>query len=487
MANLFLAMLSCILFFASQFDRLLFFCFVPAFLLLFYLIEKERSLLRLVLYAALIGTGAHAGAFFWVWTVYPIHWLGDAPMLLQFLGIFVYWAISSFVMGLGTVAFAAALRFFLRIPGWAVLLLTPLLWVGSELFRSFLFSVYQIAPGMTFNLDMGMGYVGNVLAVSPVLRQTAAFGGVYVLSYIAVFLALLIYLPLRSRRFYAAGIAVLTGAILLFIPFPYAIHSAPAIHRSVIAVTTKFDHSITLNGDVLRKETENLKQAIALAIRLDPDAVVLPEDGGLTGLFNSSDEVFAFINEANPLFQGVIVDSHAVEDEEGRFVLRAFIYDMKNETVYHYDKTYLVPLGEYIPSFYRGLLSLFLSDDAMRSVSQSVRLQPGLPQGTPDAPAEVPKVLFCFEDLKPYGVRTAPGSSAATFVAHPISHAWFTRPYTLWYQIDAIVSIQSIWSGLPVVSAGNMTASKLYLPDGSIEEGDTLQRADLWSLERFTF
>jgi apolipoprotein N-acyltransferase len=486
MANLLLAVLSCVLFFASQFDGLLFFCFLPAFLLLLYLIQKEASLARLVLYAALIGTSAHAGAFFWVWTTYPVPWLGETPLFLQALGIGIYWLISSFVMGLGTVAFAAVMRPLMRMRGAIIVLTAPLLWVGSELLRSLLFSVYQIAPETTFNFDMGMGYIGNVLAQSPLLHQAAAFGGVYILSYIAVLLAVLVYVPLSSRRYYAAGIAVFSAAVLLFIPFPYAVHTTSPVHRSVIAVTTQFGHVAASDDEMLRRQGDGLKQAVALAIRLDPDAVVLPEGAGLTGRFASTDEVLAFIKDANPLFQGVVVDSHALKDERGQFVLRAFIYDMKDQTVYNYDKTYLVPLGEYMPYFYGGVLSLFLSDAAMDSIYGMVRQKPGLLRGD-DAPSEVPKILFCFEDLKPYGVRTAPGSGGASFVAHPISHSWFTRPFTLWYQIDASVSTQAIWGGLPVVSAGNMAPSKLYLPNGSIENGDTLQKADLWSLERFTF
>jgi hypothetical protein len=50
-----------------------------------------------------------------------------------------------------------------------------------------------------------------------------------------------------------------------------------------------------------------------------------------------------------------------------------------------------------------------------------------------------------------------------------------------------MLSVQAVWNNVPIVSAGNMSPSKLYLPNGTIKTGELLESHQLWSLKQFTF
>ena len=57
----------------------------------------------------------------------------------------------------------------------------------------------------------------------------------------------------------------------------------------------------------------------------------------------------------------------------------------------------------------------------------------------------------------------------------------------MWYQLDAMLTVQSVWNNVPIVSATNMAESKLYLPNGEMRTGQVLASHSLWSLKLFTF
>lgn len=96
-------------------------------------------------------------------------------------------------------------------------------------------------------------------------------------------------------------------------------------------------------------------------------------------------------------------------------------------------------------------------------------------------------VLFCFESVRPDGVIELSNTRHLPFIAHPISHAWFHTPRVLWHQLDIMLKIQARQSGLPIVSAGNMTEGKLYLPDGTVHQGEVIGEGKYYTLRLYRF
>jgi hypothetical protein len=102
-------------------------------------------------------------------------------------------------------------------------------------------------------------------------------------------------------------------------------------------------------------------------------------------------------------------------------------------------------------------------------------------------PEYVPGVLFCFESVNPQGVMAVKNSRQVEFIAHPISHGWFRTPTIFWRQLDVMLQVQARYSGIPIVSAGNMVTGKLYLPSGEIQTGNVVGGGDYYTLRQFIF
>ena len=45
---------------------------------------------------------------------------------------------------------------------------------------------------------------------------------------------------------------------------------------------------------------------------------------------------------------------------------------------------------------------------------------------------------------------------------HPVSHAWFNNPKSLWYQLDLMLKAQVRWNKTPLVQASNLSPLKAY-------------------------
>jgi apolipoprotein N-acyltransferase len=172
----------------------------------------------------------------------------------------------------------------------------------------------------------------------------------------------------------------------------------------------------------------------------------------------------------------------------GEAYVRASIFDGSRHAVYSYDKQYLVPQGEYVPYLYAGVLRLLGLGDVVERLKKDSAYQPGiLTPANGVVPADIPGVLFCFESVRPDGVISLQRLGAVPFVVHPLSHGWFHQPEQLWHQLDTMLRIQSRYSGVPIVSAGNMVSGKLYLPNGQIETGEVVHAGDGWLLRKFVF
>lgn len=163
------------------------------------------------------------------------------------------------------------------------------------------------------------------------------------------------------------------------------------------------------------------------------------------------------------------------------------MFDGVNKKLWQFDKQYLVPQGEYVPTLYGAILYLLGYGDVVARVAQDSSYRPGPLTQTTSLPSYIPGVLFCFESVSPVGVSSLQKNRPLPFVAHPISHAWFHTPHILWQQLDVMLQIKARYSGVPIVSAGNMVAGKLYLPNGEIVDGRVVGTGDRYQLREFTF
>lgn len=134
-----------------------------------------------------------------------------------------------------------------------------------------------------------------------------------------------------------------------------------------------------------------------------------------------------------------------------------FILNQEGNIVQTYDKSHLVPFGEYMP--FRGIIPLskltpgdqdYSSGDGLKTLSL-----PGIPSFSP---------LICFEAIFPGHVT---GTSRPEWLLNQTNDAWFghsTGPY----QHLQNVRVRAIEEGLPLVRSANNGISAVIDPYGRI-------------------
>lgn len=152
------------------------------------------------------------------------------------------------------------------------------------------------------------------------------------------------------------------------------------------------------------------------------------------------------------------------EDADGQsFVTNSvFVLDSSGRLLFRYDKSHLVPFGEYLP--FEPLLSRL---GLGRLVEGTSGFKPGTGPVTlklPDLPSVGPAI--CYEIVFPSAV--AAKLSRPTFLFNPSNDAWFGSwgpPQHL-----AHARMRSIEEGLPTVRATTSGISAMIGPDGRILE-----------------
>lgn len=481
-------LLSGILFGVSFVIPALWWCFLPGFVLFLYGIRHERSLYKIFFYGWLVGSLQYGGAFFWVWSAYPILWMQDQSMLLQLSAIGYYFALTSIAVGLGSGICAIAIK---RLGNDPVRMIgfVPLIWVLSEVLKSLLFSIYAMGDGGFIYAGFSYGYIGYLLAENPLTLKIAAIAGVYGMSYAAalaaaiLFVALIQRRSLKSRRALFVAVTLCVSACALYIYEPVY----ESRHTVVISLEAHFDREYLAQEDATQKKNTEILQALELALIEDPDVIVAPEDVRFSAAFGSQEEFFAFVRSHTDSKKMVIIDTGPAMDARGKQVIRSYMYDLATDSVYFIDKKYLVPQGEFMSFVHDIALKLLMSKEQLNEVAHTARFKAGVMNDSSAFPAQLPGVLFCFETMVPYAVKRALSYRDPAFVVHPISHAWFVDPYSLEYELQSMVRVHSVWNDVPIVTSGSMTKSRLYLPTGEIQDGTVIAEEAYWKLKKFSF
>lgn len=144
-----------------------------------------------------------------------------------------------------------------------------------------------------------------------------------------------------------------------------------------------------------------------------------------------------------------------------------FVIDSNTEVIARYDKTHLVPFGEYVPSFakWAGLDRFVAGQVEFREGPgpRSLAL-PGLPKVA---------VNICYEMTFPG--RVVDPADRPAFIFNPSNDAWFGKwgpPQHL-----AQARLRAIEEGLPVIRSTSTGISAIIRPDGSVASSIPLDTA----------
>jgi apolipoprotein N-acyltransferase len=417
-------------------------------------------------------------AALWLFDAYPIDWLGEAARWQQWGLIFICWLGTTLSIGIPFVWIGGLGYLLQRYVTPLRVLIFPLLFISAEYAGAVLFSLYTYSEAVGVNAHFGFGMLGYVLAQHALLRTLSVFGGVFVLTGTHIVLASLLLdifvrTPLRYRS------ALLIGAMVVYIGTGYIPISNRSAELTVASVGTRFEARASIPHYELHRRQQEILKEVKAALALGAQVVVLPEDARLG---YGDQNLFQKLQHTPHTKDAVVVDSYRTDVSSSSVVLRGYIYDIDRATTHTSDKQYMVPMGEFLPSFHtmivRKLRGMHFFD-AMRYI-------PGTHEVATEAPASIPHMLFCFESSAPTIARYKTEMRNTTLIAHPVSHAWFHTPGTLWYQEQNMLIVQSIYTGLPILQAGNNAPSVLYTPDGAVHTGVTSHATSRTSLHFFT-
>lgn len=434
------------------------------------------------------GTIKSAGSLIWVLNMYPLDWLQINSALVQVSVIIFYWFGAALALGLGMMLAGVVIKI-LYSKNDFLLLLAPVVLIIAEIFGSLLFSLYALGPGGYLNINFTFGYMGYAMTGFPWVIEIARLGGVYAMSFVAALAGFLLYLFVFQRSKHGLlsvtlGVCALVVSLMVVSPTldDKWTQNSDKAKIKVIAVQTYVSADIIATESGRKMRGQVVQEAVDAALNLSPDAVVLPEMSDFKGAFESSGEALSYLNNKG---ESILVDSGKVIDSDGKKYLRATVFDPANNRFYTIDKNYLVPQGETVAYHTSLMLRSLGQGDFLKRFLEHRSFSSGVQDMNLDIPPELPGVLFCFSSIAPNEVARVVRDQNPNWIAHPVSHSWFNGSALLSKQLDQVLRVQAVASGVPIIKAGNMSNSGAYYPDGSISYGTLVETSDYWRLYEY--
>jgi len=385
-------------------------------------LAREKSLKRAFLLGYVCGAVFLAGSCYWFIGVTEIYGRlspGEAwSALFAFLVVF-----SAFFGSFGWLVGWSARRS----PAWA-LALSPFLWIGMELARTYLIT------GFPWNL---LGYAVQ----APGLRQIASATGVYGLSFLAVATSAVLAWPFFAAKRGRASAAAAVWAVLLLLaqwklappPVSAGTHTAYLVQPNVPLDEAAERWAPWRDPQPLNSLITFTESAACGAVSTPPAAGpgcaagLTPSDPHplLIWAENSAPLFFA----RDPVFTGAMV---RMVRETGAYAVfntitfagtgnslpqnSAIVLGPDGGVLLQYAKIHLVPFGEYVPAWaFPGVIG--------KIVSEVGDFVPGTHYSTAATPAGHIAVLICYEAIFPGLVRRLAASPGV--LVNISNDAWY--------------------------------------------------------------
>jgi len=462
--------------------------------------QAESAYVALVPLFLLARTSTPKRAFAWAWLAGMVFWCATlswfpaivkngGPLPLVLLGQFALSAWCALFFGLFAFASARVWAWAGALGGWrrvvAVVLIDPLLWVGTEYLRATVFS------GFAWNF-LGVSQVANVPLI-----QFASVLGVYGVSALLVLangaIASMVWRmaePIIARVRGEPLVALswdgrLLRSIESFLPLMLVIacwgwgvtrekawraesHMHPEWRIALIQPNAP---CIFLDdAEVRQKQYDLLIGQTRLAGFANPDLVLWPETA-LPGVLPYSQTALAFVKvgvEAAraPLLTGTVEEKRVSNTGDRRkdflHYNSAWLFAADGEPIGIYRKQHLVPFGEYIP-FDKKIPAL------QRLAPTGVSCTPGDTSGVmrltrADGSSLTIGPLICFEDTVPDLSRRAV-RDGARLLALVTNDAWFSGSIEPVQHLHQAI-FRAVENGVPMVRCANSGVSCVVSPVG---------------------
>lgn len=391
--------------------------------------SPERSAVSLPLAFRL---GLTTGLVFWLITMSWLFRLWEtspAPAFLILLGWLLLCGYCALYLAIFSLSAVWLMQKIGRATLWKSLLLTfliPVLWVGGEVLRSYLFT----------------GFPWNLLAISQyrnvILIQTAQWvgvpgvSGVLMLANTGLAFTALRYLPSGKPRRYTPHLELFVALLSVALSFRFGYllvrDHAPsgrtvtigAIQPAIPQVTKWTEDHVNLIHATFRKLTGQAVRSPEGA----PDLVIFPETATPYGVMDECGPSKGFVEElsrwGSPLLVGSMDEISLGSDL--LYYNASFLFDTNGVMIRQYYKQHLVPFGEYVPL--SGLMPWLASLAPLGWNCSPGREATVFTMGEPRPWTFA--CLICFEDIMA-GLSRRAVIHGARLLVNQTNDAWFDR------------------------------------------------------------
>jgi apolipoprotein N-acyltransferase len=385
------------------------------------------------------GMGHHMAGLYWISHALltdPWRWGWLIPVAVPGLAL----PLAIYLALVAILAWCAA-------PGWRRWLALSGAWVLAEMLRGLLFT------GFPWNLT------GTVWAFGALPLQPAALVGVHGLSFLTLLLA---GTPALGRRAVAGGAVALLllggfGAWRLAQPEPAASGINLLLVQGAVQQEAKWRED--QRWPIFRRYLELTREGASKAPPGTPLAVVWPETASPFLLPNDPD---ARRYAAETLPPGAVLLAGSVRAEWGAEGQLARVFNSLSAVgqdaalLGTYDKTHLVPFGEYMPL--RGLIPIRLVQggvDFSSGPGAVAMTVPGFPAFSP---------LICYEVIFPGAVVPEARPQWLLNITNDAWFGWSAGPF----QHLAAARLRSVEEGLPLARAAQTGVSVVFDAHGRV-------------------
>jgi apolipoprotein N-acyltransferase len=390
---------------------------------------------------------AHAALLHWAYVVTVVY--GHAPVVVGLLspfGMSLY--VAPFIAGFAWVAALLARR------GLANPFLVAAAWTTFEWLRSW------VLTGFTWG---GLGYAWHATSLA---REVGSYAGVYGLTFLACVIGVSAISRARFARFAALSASILALASAAAFRLPPIPPKLPILRAAVLQGNIDqnqkwspeaFEATLSAYEDLTRRAAADGAQLIAWPETAVPAPLAVPE---------LHDRIAALAREVRtPLIVGAVGVDFDAQGRPSAHYDSAFVFSHEGVLLDRYDKTHLVPFGEYLPL--RPLLGRFIQAIATGSISSDVS------EGERVRAIDLPLangdrvrvgIPICYELIFPDLVRRFAEDGAQLLVGIT-NDAWYGRTGSP-HQFLAMTAMRSAETALPGFRAANTGVSALIDDSG---------------------
>lgn len=329
------------------------------------------------------------------------------------------------------------------------------IWVGIEWLRGYLFT------GFPWNL------LGYIWAFSPEMVQTVSLYGVYGLSLLTVLLGISLNYII-GKEFFERNVVLSIYLIAVLgwvwgkvrLDHPDLLPSPPI---GIRVVQPNIPQS--LKWDPAQKE-ENFKELLTLTARpshLPLKGVIWPETAVP---FFLEQEDFRRLAISHVIPQGGLLFTGALRRtppgvEPLKIWNSLLVLDDQGKIVAQYDKSHLVPFGEYIPL--RDLSDRLFGKGSIKKITAGIMdFTPGPGPETIPLPMEFPSFagLVCYEVIFPRAVIN-PTQARPGWMINVTNDGWYGHTSGPYQHLE-MARFRAVEEGVPLVRAANSGISAVF-------------------------